>query len=146
MGLDAIVYRASESIGLDAEDMSAAIVDGQTGEVYFEAPNLEAKYGRDKFVATEKRLGNVSHIALIRSQIPIEISSSIPLLLNNILRSGSHSGDVIGSELLDELEAEIHLVRRKTAGKELLALDGFLDDMMDLAEVARSQKHPIVFV
>jgi hypothetical protein len=67
-------------------------------------------------------------------------------LQTRVLYSGSHSGDVIEFELLPDLESEI----RELLSRDRLKLSDhaatFLKGMLELVEVAKTEKNPIVFV
>jgi len=144
MGLDAVVYKNRNNLLLD--DVKTALIDGQTGEVYFEDPGVAAKYREQSFVAVHRRLGNVANIDSVRSEIPSEVADELPVLLGKVLYSGSHSGDVIDIGLLNSLEDQVELLSKSTSDIGSPALATFLGNMRDLIRVARSEQNPIVFV
>jgi hypothetical protein len=144
MGLDAVVYVHKSNLALNQKN-DAIETDEQTGEVYFEKPELIEKYPASMLIAAHKRLGNASMIATIGDEISTIINDE-SILYKNVLYSGSHSGDIIGLECLDKLESEINLINERTANSISPALESFLGSMKELLRTAREQKNPIVFV
>ena len=144
MGLDAVVYKNRNNLFLDEVD--TALMDRQTGEVYFEDPAIAAKYREQSLMAIHRRLGNVGSIDSLRSEIPSKVADELPILFGKVLYNGSHSGDVIDLGLLNSLEDQVELLSKRTSDSRSPALTTFLQNMRDLIRVAISEQNPIVFV
>jgi hypothetical protein len=145
MGLDGRVYFARESLPADIE-WKGAKLNPTTGEYVFENPESASQFPSDFSVATKRRLGNVSAIAGLRGELQFILGSTDSLLYQGCLCSGTHSGDVIEYELLDQLEAEIARTLSKIGGQRRQLLRGFLRAMADLVRVSKRERNPIVFV
>jgi hypothetical protein len=146
MGLNAVVYKSIQKLRpLRTTDAKAMRVDESTGEVFFEdggAPVLR----REDVVAAQKRLGNISLIASLRAEVQLRLASNYTSsLLSNVLRDGTHSGDVIGRGHLDLLNEELSLLegKEKPLSREL---SQFISDMRELIVAAQQNSNPIVFV
>lgn len=144
MGLDATVYRSKASLKLDVEALGAK-KDEATGQYYFDRPDPEKAYSTDLFVAVTKRLGNATAIAELSDEVEATLGTTDTLIESLVLYSGTHSGDTIPYELLDQLEAEISMVSARTKGSRSALLDEFVQAMDELISVARREKNPIVF-
>ena len=145
MGLDAVVYTNVKNLDRDGALETSRVVDRLTGEVYFEDDNVARRYPPETFQAINLRLGNVSALG----EILKEISQVIPadgILRSRILKSFSHSGDVIGGDELEKLDHEVQLTRTLTTGVRSVALTEFLGTLEQLIKTAREQENPIVFV
>jgi len=123
-----------------------AVKDDRTGEYYFPTPEHDGKFPREEFIGHEFWIGNVTGVAELRQEF-IELTNPVnSLLQTRVLYSGSHSGDVIEFELLPDLEQEI----RELLSRDRLKLSDhaatFLKGMLELVEVAKTEKNPIVFV
>lgn len=145
MGLNAVVYVNRKRLSLNQEDNSSAKMDEQTGEVYFDDPNLMDKYPANMFTAIHKRLGNANMIAEIVDKLSTILSKD-SILLSKILYSGSHSGDTISIDSLNKLGLEINFVRERIPKDRSPLLDVFFNDITELIEMARMQGNPIVFI
>ena|SRR5213594_3504362 len=95
--------------------------------------------------AIHKRLGNASMVSWIANQVS-SLDAETSILSDKVLYSGSHSGDSIDVEDLDELQDEINIIREKTEKTKNEALKTFLEDMTELIKTAKEQQTPIVFV
>ena len=95
--------------------------------------------------AVDRRLGNVECVARLREEVGRVLGSG-SVLSTKFLYSGTHSGDLVGLELLNELQTEIDLLRGKTEGQRSPDLGRFLDDLDDLILAAKAENNPIVFV
>ena len=145
MGLDAVVYRHINNLEIDRADKEKALIDEERGEVYFEDPEMARKYGHRPFIAIEKRLGNIAAIGAIDQEIVSVIGGAPSTMHEKVLYSGSHCGDFIAYDELDQVDAEIAMIKKLSAGVRTPLLDGFLSDMTDLVKAAKEQKQPIVF-
>jgi hypothetical protein len=121
-------------------------VEELTGEVYldYDTPGLTPKDVR----AIHKRLGNMASMAALRDQVGdiLGISARQSLLLNKVLYSGTHGGDVIPVEDRDRLKDEILLIREKPNPQVSPELDTFLSDMEELVAASERHGNPIVFI
>jgi hypothetical protein len=145
MGLDGRVYFARESLPADIESKRVKL-NPTTGEYVFENPESASQFPSDFSVATKRRLGNVSAIAGLRGELQSILGSTDSLLYQRCLCSGTHRGDVIEYELLDQLEAEIARTLSTIGGQRRQLLRGFLRAMADLVRVGKRERNPIVFV
>jgi len=130
MGLDAVVYFRPDTVAYRGGQPNA---DSETGFLLEEIPVIR------------KRLGNASMIASIADEI-LPLLGPDSLLLSKVLYSGSHSGDSIGVQELDTLDAEISRTKVKGSASLSPVLETFLQNMSDLVREAKDQKSPIVFV
>jgi hypothetical protein len=144
MSLDAVVYIHKNNLKIDIADILQ--VDEETGEVFIEDYNLSSNYSSNIFVAVQCRLGNLSDIGCLYEEISKLLPNGTFLLLNKVLYSGSHSGDKIDLEELDQLEFEINLLKRQLHGSETVLLKQFIQNVTELIQVARREGNPIVFV
>jgi hypothetical protein len=146
MGLDAVVYMNVNNLSwIDDEDKNKLLLEAETGEVYFDVPELISKYLEKDFTAIRKRLGNAANVAALKSEISLAFGNSPSILRDKILYSASHCGDQIGLEMLKDLEAEIDFVRNQSCGSGKSLLEEFLMNMGDLVKAAKEQRQPIVF-
>jgi hypothetical protein len=92
-----------------------------------------------------ERLGNVATIAFLRETLDRQ-AADFPILVQRVLYSGSHTGDVIGVALFDALEGELRRipdVRQADAqGEHLLQ---FRERFGAVVRAARDPGKPIVF-
>jgi hypothetical protein len=148
MGVDAAVYKRLEEVPLPAgSDLNRIIVDDITGETYFDDAS-PVKLPRENAIAVERRLGNMHHIQLLYDQlsrlIPGRRESS--LLLNAVLYSGTHAGDVIPLSDAHRLKEEIASVRSMKSAMSLPEVARFLLDMEELVVASERTGNPIVFI
>jgi hypothetical protein len=144
MGLAAVVFRNLKNLALSASE-DAIEVDPLTREVSFVDDEVSNQYGDTFFRSTERRLGNVGSLGHILAEIS-ESSNPEGILRTKVLKSFSHSGDVIPFEELSALDQEIQEIRKRTEGGRSRLLDQFLNDLEELIAAARAQENPIVFV
>lgn len=142
MSLEAVVYKHARNIGLDNR---GAFLDDETGEVYFEDPELAKQFTEDTFIAIRRRLGNVAMIDTLYSEI-VEILGVNSLLCSKVLYSGSHCGDILGLEVMNSLEKEINFIHKNFDNKLSPVVKVFLSDMCKLIKVSKEQNNPIVFI
>jgi hypothetical protein len=142
MGLDAVVYRNVANINL-GEDRRSANVDPETGEVYFEEQETARKHQGKLLPAAESRLGNVAEISALSDEIT-RLLGPHSSVCDQVLYSGSHSGDMIPTSGLPALAAEIERLRRLGSASQALLL--FLKKLETLIGAALTERNPIVFV
>jgi hypothetical protein len=147
MGLDAAVYKRLDEIPFTNEDLSSIEVDPRTGQVDFEDASLFKIWG-DRVKAVQKRIGNIALVDCLKAEIEniLGHSSSQTLLINKVLYSGTHSGDIISEEYLDSLRNEITLVRGISGSQMSSDLGNFLTDMELLIAASEQHGNPIVFL
>ena len=143
MGLDATVYKNKTHLPSDPEIQDVQR-DADTGELRY-SDETERKYPQDFFKATSKRLGNIAEISALREEIEL-LSGAIPhILRSRVLYSATHAGDAIDVSDLDQLEAEIQLIRLKAGERASSSLNSFLQAVIELISSARREQNPIVF-
>ncbi len=101
MGLAAAVFRNLKNLTLSGSE-GAIAVDPLTKEVYFVDDEVGKQYPDAFFRSTERRLGNVASVGHILAEIS-ESSNPEGILRTKVLKSFSHSGDVIPFEELEVL-------------------------------------------
>jgi hypothetical protein len=142
MGLDAAVFRKREEIASDWLDESVE-VDPVTGEVRsrrFHIPAAES-------YAVGYRLGNNKYIEHARAEIARfakERGLALPILLDQVLYEGGHSGDIIPLKDVPALKRELRfLAQDRKLSPDLLDL---LSRITKLADAAIQHSNPIAFV
>ena len=144
MGLEAVVFKNLRNLTLSGSE-DAIEVDPLTREVSFVDDEVGNQYPDAFFRSTERRLGNVASLGQILAEIS-ESSNPEGILRTKVLKSFSHSGDVIPFEELTAFNQEIQEIKKRTEGRRSPLLDQFLNDLEELIAEARSQENPIVFV
>ena len=142
MGLDAVVYVNASNLAFGVKGTDWEI-DYLTGEVSTQNLDLSKYYPKELFIDIKKRFGNTSMIGYLREEVK-SVMSEDSVILDKILYSGSHSGDVIGREFLNSLEQELEILTAR--GNQSAQLAKFLEDLSELIESSRRQKNPIVFI
>ena len=161
MGLDAVVYcdcyekgrvrtpppdgavprvAPDGSLGCDSEHLPSDAVLAFDQWRTFSA--CEHKQG----VLLHHRLGNISLIGLMRSELQRE-SSRFPILLTQVLCSGTHAGDYLAVETIPALQREVELLadfRCSTREADQYMMQ-FRAQMSELAATAISVSKPIAF-
>jgi hypothetical protein len=147
MGLDAAVYKRLEELPFRKEDLRFVVVDPTTGQVDIEDAALFRTWS-DQTKATEKRIGNIALVNLLKSEVEriLGQSSSEAVLIKGILYSGTHSGDIISKSDLGTLKSEIALVRRVAGHQASHELESFLADIEELIAASERHGNPIVFI
>lgn len=97
-------------------------------------------------VLLHHRLGNISLIGLLRSELQRE-ASRFPILLGRVVYSGTHGGDYIPFEMVPKLQAELDgLNTFKCSEKESeVYIFEFRRQMLELVAASLSVQKPIVF-
>jgi hypothetical protein len=85
-------------------------------------------------------------IAGLRVELKSILGNTESLLYRRCLANGTHSGDVVECELLDQLDTEIARTLSKIGAQRRQILRGFLRAMAGLVRVAKRERNPIVFV
>ncbi|WNZ26901.1 hypothetical protein HJG54_34240 [Leptolyngbya sp. NK1-12] len=145
MGLDAVVYTHRNHLKIDI-DSDSLQVDEETGEAFIADYNLASNYPSANFIAAQCRLGNSSDIGYFSKAISNLFPDGTSLLLEKVLYSGSHCGDTLDLGELDQLEAEINLLKRQLDENRTVLLEQFIQSMTELIQAARREGNPIVFV
>jgi len=127
-------------------DSLGAIKDPDTGQYY-----VPSNFGRDVLprelvAAIRWRVGNTSGVAELREELE-RVSGGRPLILiEKCLYNGIHGGDTIGNEQFGKLENEIHELQMAHGPQLSDYLKNFLAKMLEIIQIARKEKNPIVFV
>lgn len=134
MGLDAAVYRNLRNL---VPNVSTSIeIDERTGEP------LVASDSGVNVIAAQVRLGNIAEIGRIRESIERMIGLKKSFILDRVVYSGSHTGDVIRFDELDLLSRELDQLNKLDTNESLLS---FVASMRFLINTARAESNPIVF-
>jgi hypothetical protein len=141
MGLDAAVYRNSKHLKLGPDEREAQL-DRETGEVYFENAELSRKY-RSELRAAHHRLGNIDAISFLRSEVS-RLLGPESLLIQKVLYSGTHCGDIISLDSIAPLWVELAGI--ESAANQSTCLRDFVAAMQELIRAAADESNPIVFV
>jgi hypothetical protein len=141
VGLNAVVYRKREHLQLGPDEEHATLVP-ETGEVYFEDPKLDRKYLHKREAVTH-RLGNITAISILSDEVS-QLIGPESFLERKILYSGTHSGDAIPLQELDELSAELNRIRE--TGRSSPMIQEFVSALQQLIQAAKDECNPIVFV
>jgi len=144
MGLDAVVYKSKAHLPSDPRVQDAP-ADPDTGQLHC-SDEVERMYPVGFFEANSKRLGNVANVSDLRDEIEHSAGTIPSVLASRVLYSATHSGDVINVSDLDQLEAEVQIVRLKAGTGSSPFLRCFLENLTDLISTARREHNPIVFV
>jgi len=167
MGLDATVYcdcyergrnliRAPYPWLVMLDEFGAPSIDSQQDIDILEAhdgwaddPSVCEHGG---FTLAEKHLGSGGHIGVIRdivSRLETDSNSEYPIILEEVIYSGTHCGDYIPANELLSLKAEIDLLGSRAdvalSGEEQEILLEFLNGMRELTSAALSVQKPIAF-
>jgi hypothetical protein len=141
MGLNAVVYRNRRHLKLGSDEELVRLVP-ETGEVYFESDQLSRKY-HNQLEAVEHRLGNTAEISALREEAARLIGPE-SVLVQTVLRSGTHSGDAIPVGSISSLAAEVNSIQ--DASQQSPELQHFIDSLKELIRAAKDEGNPIVFV
>lgn len=139
MGLDAIVYRNAAHIA-DAGHDDRFEVDQATGEVVPKRNTFGIP--AHMLVAERQRLGSIDEIRLLREEVEKSLVDGNSLLIQKVLYSASHSGDVIAVSDIQLLCKELDVLRTSSS----IQLQEFIAAMDALVRASRSEGNPIVFV
>src|SRR5579864_4425359 len=109
MGLDAVVYKHRSKLPLDPE-RAGLLIEEITGEWYSENDQPPEAIKLAGVEALHQRLGNVSLIAALYTQVAPYLPAD-SVLLASVLYDGSHVGDVITLDRVCVLKREISTLR-----------------------------------
>ena len=90
----------------------------------------------------EKRLGNMASVAYVRGFLEDHSPNSFPLLLERVVYSGTHSGDLVAASDVPQLLIETRRLQGLTSDPLILQ---FTNDVAELAEASIATGNPIVF-
>lgn len=141
MGLDAVVYKNRKNIELGSDEKFARLVP-ETGQTYFDDDEISGKH-RAQLRALHIRLGNVSEVAILRSELT-RLPFKARIIGEKVLYSGSHSGDFITLIEMNSLQNEIKTLRK--AKKTSREFQTFLDSLEALVQAAITENNPIAFI
>ena len=105
MGLDAVVYKNREVVDL-GRHASEALVEPETGEIYFDEQQSYRDYPKGYFEAVRFRIGNVAAVAELLDEVR-KLAGSNSFIETRVLFSGSHSGDTIATGEFSPLAREV---------------------------------------
>jgi len=147
MGVDATVYRRLDELPFTKEDLQFVSVDPRTGQLDFDNADLFRTWG-DKVKVVQKRIGNIALVNLLKAELQriLGDSNSRTLLIDKVLYSGTHSGDIISKADLASLKQEVAKIRESKGHPISKELDRFLSDMEELVVASEQHDNPIVFV
>lgn len=140
MGLNIVVFRNAFDMIKEFGDKSFE-ADPETGEV-ISIDGVEITIEDHILRAYEARLGNTSEIGFIDNLVKHALDRSDSFISRKILYSGSHSGDIISSDDLQNLSEEISFLK----GKNIDNLKHFIDQMDLAISSSQEQRNPIVFI
>src|SRR5207249_173316 len=134
MGTDAVVYKHRSKLPLDPE-RAGLQCEPNTGEWYSQNDHLPEPIKSAGVEALHRRLGNVSSIAALYTQVASLVHSDSVLLVS-VLYDGGHAGDVISIDRVGVLKREISTLRNNSSSlsAELVTLLNDLDDLITAAE------------
>jgi len=90
----------------------------------------------------EKRLGNIAAMAYVRGFLENNSPHSFPLLLERVVNSSTHSGDLVAASDVPQLLTEARRLQGLTNDPLILQ---FTNDVVELAEASIATGNPIVF-
>jgi hypothetical protein len=140
MGLDAIVYRNAANV-LKTYGEEVIEIDHTTGEIFPKA-GVKICIPTDMLIASRQRLGNVDEISFLRREIQKLFGDSTPLIIQKVLYSATHSGDILTNYDIKVLHQEVDVLR-KTNNAQLW---NFIHAMDLLIFASMAEQNPIVFV
>ncbi len=144
MGINALVYVNKKNLA-DGSEYDETEVDEETGELLVD--ELQSEFQREKLIAVERRLGNAALIRFLHEEIARLVGlQSVPVLLGQVLYSGTHSGDYISLEDVSRLSQEIALLAERAHGQKTAEIGAQLDALRELVKAAETERNPIVFV
>ena len=141
MGLDAYVYRNPSSLPFDPASPGVSI-DPETGLIDLEGEMYRFKH---EVVALHYRLGNITAISQLQSEIRAAAQNRVPILMEKVVYDGSHCGDYLPLSEMDLIERELELLTEVSLANRSQLLGGFIHEMNELVSAARAEKNPIYF-
>ena len=155
MGLDAFVCcncvregkaRPHPFPELLAFDKTGEPILRKQGEISLDLWLAHDKWHRDSCphsgYLVQKRLGNVTAVAYVRGFFENNSPNSFPILLERVVYSGTHSGDLVAAKDVTQLLTETRRLQGLTSDSIILE---FANDVIQLAEASIATGNPIVF-
>jgi hypothetical protein len=90
----------------------------------------------------EKRLGNIAAVAYVRGFLENNSPHNFPLLLERVVYSATHSGDLVAASDVPQLLTETRTLRGLTNDPLILQ---FANDVVELADASIATGNSIVF-
>jgi hypothetical protein len=142
MSVDAFVYKNRDALNLGA-DSPLALVEPETGEVYFEDEDIMLKYPDGYFEAASFSIGNITLVGRLRDEISALMGDDC-LICEQILYDGTHTGDCIPPEEIPALAEEVERLCEMSAVKSQKLVE-FSAQLKLLIAAAEENRNPIVF-
>jgi hypothetical protein len=117
-------------------------IDNRTGVIDFDDPDLYRRFA-DRVVAVHHRLGNVALVAKLAEEVRTT-AAELPIIIDTVLGSGAHCGDLVELGQVDALEQELQTLAAALADRSRL-VDEFLSQMRELVAAAGAEQNPIYF-
>jgi hypothetical protein len=137
VSLTACVFKNHTALALDPLRIG---VDAVTGETLFSDDR-----GYTYSVAVEERIGNISAVASLRALLEQVAADESRGIREKILFSGSHGGDFVAGDDVEEIYARATLLSSQAHRFDAVLLE-FLGKIIRLCEVSRREGNPIVFI
>ena len=159
MGLDASVYcdcfergrlrtppRPEWGVHVDEEGGRSPTTKDLDEQIAFDAWNYRDACEHENGVLLHQRLGNISLIGLFRQLLNAHVDR-LPVIVKKIIYSGSHAGDSLSLEIVEQLGAEIEALGQihERDRKNEQFLRDFEQQLRELVECSRKVGKPIVF-
>lgn len=159
MGLDATVYCDcyERGIGQKIPPHPEHVFVASDGSLECTGDNLEMLLAFDNWINNEAcvhkngvalthRLGNLAIISLLRKLLSVH-AMEFPLILKKVIYNGSHGGDHLTLEQVNDLKEEVaHLSQIHCLdAEEEMALRTFQRQLQELVDVSLLLKKPIAF-
>jgi hypothetical protein len=142
MSVDAVVYKNKDALNLGA-DSPLALVEPETGEVYFEDEDTVLKYPAGYFEAASFSIGNITLVGRLRDEISALLGDDC-MICEEILYDGTHTGDFIPFEEIPALAEEVERLCDISAIKSQKLVE-FSAQLKLLIAAAEENSNPIVF-
>jgi hypothetical protein len=159
MGLDAFVYcdcfergrlrtppRPEWGVYVGEEGGRSPTTQDLDEQIAFDVWNSRDACEHENGVLLHHRLGNIALIGLFRYLLNAQVDR-LPVIVKKIIYSGSHCGDSLSLEMVEQLRAEVEAlaqVHDKDRKNEQF-LRNFEQQLRELVEFSRTVGKPIVF-
>ena len=144
MGLDAGVFRNVTTMQKMLPGCEFN-VDSHTGQAVAMRNDLELPLSLDDYLAADFRIGNISHVGYLRELFSSMLAPD-SFIQKRVIYSGSHCGDIIELQELDELRKDIEAINKHREVTIEWQISEFLDAMVALVAAAAKERNPIVFI
>ena len=151
MGLDGCVFLRPENLTLSEDVKLHMTREPETGD-YIVEEGWDRKAPYDLLVASDEHIGNIATVGYLNHTLAEHCAKDAPILLKKVLYSGTHCGDFIPRDEVNDLSYE---VKHALAVMEQLHQEGIdidievvrysLGAVGRLCEAAIAQNNPIVF-